>query len=55
MKIAVIGSGNRGKNLVKNFANLGVLVAVADAVRRIWTGWLKSIQRWFDTSLRTIY
>ena len=32
MKIAVIGSGNWGKNLVKNFANLGVLVAVADAV-----------------------
>jgi predicted dehydrogenase len=32
MKVAVIGSGNWGKNLVKNFANLGVLCAVADAV-----------------------
>ncbi len=32
MKIAVIGAGNWGKNLVKNFANLGVLCGVADAV-----------------------
>lgn len=32
MKIAVVGAGNWGKNLVKNFAKLGVLAAVADAV-----------------------
>lgn len=32
MNVAVIGSGNWGKNLVRNFANLGVLVAVADSV-----------------------
>jgi predicted dehydrogenase len=32
MKIAVIGSGKWGKNLVKNFADLGVLDAVADSV-----------------------
>ena len=32
MKIGVIGAGNWGKNLVKNFANLGVLHAVADSV-----------------------
>ena len=32
MKIGVIGAGNWGKNLVKNFANLGVLAAVADSV-----------------------
>ena len=33
MKIGVIGAGNWGKNLVKNFANLGVLHAVADSVK----------------------
>jgi predicted dehydrogenase len=32
MKIGVIGAGNWGKNLVKNFANFGVLAAVADSV-----------------------
>lgn len=32
MKIGVIGAGNWGKNLVKNFANLEVLAAVADSV-----------------------
>ena len=32
MKIAVIGAGAWGKNLVNNFAELGVLHAVADAV-----------------------
>ena len=32
MKIGVIGAGNWGKNLVKNFANLGVLHAVADGM-----------------------
>lgn len=32
MKIGVIGAGNWGKNLVKNFANLGVLNAVTDSV-----------------------
>lgn len=32
MRVAVIGAGVWGKNLVKNFADLGVLVAVADAV-----------------------
>ena len=32
MKVGVIGAGNWGKNLVKNFANLGVLAAVADSV-----------------------
>ncbi|MFT4176293.1 MAG: Gfo/Idh/MocA family oxidoreductase [Luteolibacter sp.] len=32
MKIAVIGAGAWGKNLVHNFAELGVLSAVADAV-----------------------
>lgn len=32
MKVAVIGVGDWGKNLVKNFANLGVLYAVADVV-----------------------
>lgn len=33
MKIAVIGAGAWGKNLVNNFAKLGVLNAVADAVK----------------------
>lgn len=32
MKVGVIGAGAWGKNLVKNFSDLGVLVAVADAV-----------------------
>lgn len=32
MKIGVIGAGNWGKNLVKNFADFGVLAAVADSV-----------------------
>ena len=32
MKVAVIGAGMWGKNLVKNFAELGVLDSVADAV-----------------------
>lgn len=32
MKIAVIGAGMWGKNLVNNFAEMGVLTAVADAV-----------------------
>jgi predicted dehydrogenase len=30
MKLAVFGSGNWGKNLVRNFADLGALVAVVD-------------------------
>lgn len=33
MKIAVIGSGHWGKNLVRNFYELGVLVAVCDSNR----------------------
>lgn len=32
MKVAVIGAGNWGKNLIRNFAELGVLHAVADAI-----------------------
>ena len=32
MKIGVIGAGAWGKNLVKNFSELGVLVGVADAI-----------------------
>lgn len=32
MKIGVIGAGSWGKNLVKNFSQMGVLVGVADAV-----------------------
>ncbi len=32
MKIGVIGAGNWGKNLVKNFSDMGVLAGVADAV-----------------------
>lgn len=39
-KIAVIGSGNWGKNLVRNFAQLGVLEAVCDTNEKL----LKSIQ-----------
>ena len=30
IKVAVIGAGNWGKNLVKNFYELGVLSAVVD-------------------------
>lgn len=32
MKVAVIGAGSWGKNLIKNFAQLGVLVAVVDSL-----------------------
>ena len=32
MKIGVIGAGNWGKNLVRNFSDIGVLAGVADAV-----------------------
>ena len=32
MKIGVIGAGNWGKNLVRNFSEMGVLAGVADAV-----------------------
>ena len=32
MKIGVIGAGNWGQNLVRNFAELGVLAGVADSV-----------------------
>jgi len=33
MKIGVIGAGAWGKNLVKNFSEMGVLAGVADAVK----------------------
>ena len=32
MKVGVIGAGHWGKNLVRNFAELGVLAGVADPV-----------------------
>ena len=34
MKVGVIGAGNWGKNLVRNFAELGVLAGVADPVEK---------------------
>lgn len=34
MKIGVIGAGNWGKNLVKNFTDIGVLAGVADGIEQ---------------------
>jgi predicted dehydrogenase len=41
MKIGIIGTGNWGKNLVRNFSNLGVLAGIADGIEANRTAALK--------------